>query len=513
MRFTQQMDPRIREDDTINNCYKFFYLKGNFFMQLTNSKLFHQQCYINGQWLDADDKKTSDVINPADGIKIGTVPDVGVTETRRAIEAAHVAFNVWRKKTAKERAQILRQWFDLILQNREDLARIMTLEQGKPITESRNEINYGAAFIEWFAEEGKRAYGDVIPPTIAGQHLITIKQPIGVVSAITPWNFPHAMITRKCAPALAAGCTIVIKAPSNTPYSALALAELAQQAGIPPGVFNVITGTPQPIGNEMTSNPLVRKISFTGSTAVGKLLMQQSASTVKKLSLELGGNAPFIVFDDADLDAAVTGALASKFRNTGQTCVCANRLLIHDKVYDAFTEKLVAAVKKLKIGNGLEEDSQLGPLISMAAVTKVEKHIADATSKGAKIVYGGKRHALGGSFFEPTILTGVTRDMIISCEETFGPVAPLFKFKDENEAIALANHTEFGLAAYFYSRDIGRVWRIAEALESGMVGINTGIISNEVAPFGGVKESGIGREGSKYGLEEFLEIKYLCMGV
>lgn len=481
-------------------------------MHLKNPKLFQQKCFVDGKWIDADDGKTTDVINPADGKKLGTVPNVGVKETKRAIEAAHKAFDSWKQKTAKERAQILRKWYELILQNRDDLAQIMTLEQGKPITESRNEITYGSAFIEWFAEEGKRSYGDVIPPTVAGQHLIVIKQPIGVVAAITPWNFPHAMITRKCAPALAAGCTVVVKAPSNTPYSALALAELAQQAGIPAGVFNVIAGTPQPIGLEMTTNPLVKKISFTGSTAVGKLLMQQSASTVKKLSLELGGNAPFIVFDDADLDMAVTGAMACKFRNTGQTCVCANRLLIQDKIYEAFSEKFVTAVKKLKVGNGLEEDSQQGPLISMAAVEKVEKHIADAVKKGAKILCGGKRHQLGGTFFEPTVLVNATPDMLIAHEETFGPVAALFRFKDEKEAVALSNHTEFGLASYFYSRDINRVWRVAENLEYGIVGINTGIISNEVAPFGGVKESGIGREGSKYGLEEFLEIKYLCMG-
>jgi succinate-semialdehyde dehydrogenase/glutarate-semialdehyde dehydrogenase len=445
-------------------------------------------------------------------VVIGSVPKLGTEETRRAIVAANHAWSSWRAKTAKERAQLLRRWYELILENKEDLAQIMTIEQGKPITESRSEINYGAAFIEWFAEEGKRAYGDVIPATVEGQHLVVIKQPIGVVAAITPWNFPNAMITRKCAPALAAGCTVVVKASSETPYSALALAVLAERAGIPAGVFNVITGPAQIIGQELTANPLVRKLSFTGSTAVGKLLMRQCADTVKKVSLELGGNAPFIVFDDADLDAAVAGAMASKFRNTGQTCVCANRIFVQDKVYASFTEKLLQVVKKLKIGNGLQEDVQQGPLINMAAVEKVEKHIADALSKGAKLVCGGQRNKLGGTFFDPTILTEVTANMLVAHEETFGPLAPLFRFKEDADVIAMANATEFGLASYFYARDIARVWRVAEDLEYGMVGINTGIVSNEVAPFGGVKESGIGREGSKYGLEEYLEIKYLCMG-
>lgn len=481
-------------------------------MQLQNTKLFRQQCYINGAWVDADSKETMAVNNPFDNSKVGTVPKLGVAETRRAIEAADKAWPVWRVKTAKERAQILRRWYDLIMENKEDLARLMTIEQGKPIVESRNEINYGAAFIEWFGEEAKRAYGDIIPPTVEGQHLLVIKQPVGVVAAITPWNFPHAMITRKCAPALAAGCTLVVKAPSATPFSALALAELATQAGIPAGVFNVITGSADVIGSELTTNPLVCKLAFTGSTEVGKLLMQQCASTVKKISLELGGNAPFIVFNDADLDAAVAGVIASKFRNTGQTCVCANRILVQADIYTAFAEKLVQAVQKLKVGNGLQEEVQQGPLINSAAVEKVTKHIEDARNKGAKIMLGGKPHALGSTFFEPTVLTDVTADMLVAHEETFGPLAPLFRFEKEEDAIRLANATEFGLAAYFYARDIGRVWRVAEGLESGMVGINTGIVSNEVAPFGGVKESGMGREGSKYGLEEFLEIKYLCMG-
>lgn len=479
-------------------------------MQLKNPKLFQQKCYINGKWISSE--KTISVIDPATGKEIGIIPNLGTTETKQAIEAAHVAFPAWRDKTTKERAQILRHWFDLIIESVDDLATILTVEQGKPLEEAKREIMYGASFVEWFGEEAKRVYGDVIPAPIKDQHLIVIKQPIGVVGAITPWNFPNAMIMRKCAPALAAGCTIVIKPSELTPYSAFALAELAERAGIPAGVFNVITGDAKTIGDELTSNPLVRKISFTGSTRVGKLLMQQSATTLKKISLELGGNAPFIVFDDADIDAAVTGAIASKFRNSGQTCVCANRLLIQDKIYDNFAEKLVKAVQALKVGNGLETGIQQGPLINMAAVEKVERHIADAVSKGAKILCGGKRSALGGTFFEPTVIADVTPNMQIAYEETFGPVAPLFKFKDEVEAIHLANDTPFGLASYFYSRDIHRVWRVAEKLEYGMVGINVGIVSNEVAPFGGFKESGIGREGSKYGIEDYLEIKYLCMG-
>ncbi len=478
---------------------------------LKNARLFREQCYINGKWVSADNKKTFSVKNPFDGKILGTVPECETEETKYAIEAANAAWLKWRALTAKERADLMHKWADLIAKNKEDLAVLMTLEQGKPITESRGEIDYGNSFITWFAEEGRRIYGDVIPSNKANQHLIVIKQSIGVVASITPWNFPMAMITRKCAPALAAGCTLVIKPAEETPFSALALAVLAEEAGIPAGVFNVITGIPEKIGTELTSNPLVRKVSFTGSTKVGKLLMQQCASTVKKVSLELGGNAPFIVFDDADLDAAVTGAIASKFRNTGQTCVCANRIYVQDKIYDVFTEKLTKAVKALKLGNGLEDTTQQGPLINKSAVEKVEKHIQDATEKGAKIICGGKASSLGELFFEPTILVDVTQKMLIAKEETFGPVAPLFRFKTEEEVIQYANDTQYGLASYFYSNDIHRVWRVAESLEYGMVGINQGIMSTEVAPFGGVKESGIGREGSKYGIEEYVEIKYLCM--
>src|SRR5512138_1475487 len=437
---------------------------------------------------------------------------MGAAETRRAIQAAETAWPAWRKLLAKERANILRKWFNLILENQEDLARLMTLEQGKPLAEAKGEVVYGASFIEWFAEEAKRVYGDTIPQHQADKRIVVVKQPVGVVAAITPWNFPNAMITRKCAPALAAGCPVVIKPATQTPYSAFALAELAERAGIPAGVINILTGSAKEIGGELTSSPIVRKLSFTGSTEVGKLLMQQCASTVKKISLELGGNAPFLVFDDADLDAAVEGAIISKFRNTGQTCVCANRILVQDGVYDAFAEKLAAAVKKLKVGPGLEDGVNLGPLIDKAALDKVEEHVADAKAKGAEVRLGGAPHERGGTFYQPTVLTNVTTQMKVTREETFGPVAPLFRFKTEEEAIALANDTEFGLAAYFYARDIGRVWRVGEALESGMVGINTGLISTEVAPIGGVKESGIGREGSKYGIEEFLEVKYLCMG-
>jgi succinate-semialdehyde dehydrogenase/glutarate-semialdehyde dehydrogenase len=438
---------------------------------------------------------------------------MGAAETRRAIEAANAACPAWRAKTAKERPNILRKWFNLMMENQEDLATIMTAEQGKPLAESKGEIAYGASFVEWFAEEAKRVYGDVIPGHQPDKRIVVTKEPIGVVAAITPWNFPNAMITRKCAPAMAAGCPVVVKPATQTPFSALALAELAERAGIPKGVFNVVTGSAKDIGGEMTSNPIVRKLSFTGSTEIGKLLMSQCAATVKKTSMELGGNAPFIVFDDADLDAAVDGAIASKYRNTGQTCVCANRLLIQDGVYDEFARKLAAAVAKLKVGDGLKGETQQGPLIDMKAVEKVEEHIADAVKKGAKVVAGGKRHALGHSFFEPTILTGVTPKMAVAREETFGPVAPLFRFKTDAEAIQMANDTEFGLACYFYTRDLSRTWKVGEALEYGIVGINTGIISTEVAPFGGVKESGIGREGSKYGIEDFLEIKYMCMGV
>ena len=481
-------------------------------LSLKDPKLFRQQCYINGAWVDADSGEAIEVNNPATGEVLGTVPNMGAAETRRAIEAANAAWGAWRKKTAKERANILRKWFDLMMTNQEDLAVLMTAEQGKPLAEAKGEVVYGASFVEWFAEEAKRVYGDTIPAHQPDKRIVVVKEPIGVVAAITPWNFPNAMITRKCAPALAAGCPVVVKPATQTPYSALALAELAERAGIPAGVFNIVTGSARAIGGEMTSNPIVRKLSFTGSTEVGKLLMKQCADTVKKVSLELGGNAPFIVFDDADLDAAVEGAIASKYRNTGQTCVCANRLLIQDSVYDAFAEKLAAAVGRLKVGDGLKGETHQGPLIDMKAVEKVEEHIADATAKGARIIVGGKRHALGGTFFEPTILADVTPAMAVAREETFGPVAPLFRFKTEEEAIAMSNDTEFGLAAYFYGRDIGRIWRVAEALEYGIVGINTGIISTEVAPFGGVKESGIGREGSKYGIEDFLEIKYLCMG-
>jgi succinate-semialdehyde dehydrogenase / glutarate-semialdehyde dehydrogenase len=480
--------------------------------ELKDAKLFRQQCYINGEWVDADDKSTLAVHNPADGAQIGTVPKMGAAETRRAIEAANAAWPAWRAKTAKERAAILRKWFDLMMAHQEDLAVLMTVEQGKPLTESRGEIAYGASFIEWFAEEAKRIYGDTIPAQTADRRIVVIKQPVGVCAAVTPWNFPNAMITRKAGPALAAGCTMVIKPASQTPYSALALCELAERAGIPRGVLSVVTGASGAIGKELTTNPLVRKFTFTGSTEVGKLLMQQCASTVKKVSLELGGNAPFIVFDDADLDSAVEGAMASKYRNTGQTCVCANRILVQEGVYDQFAHKLAARVSAMKVGNGLEDGVAQGPLIDMKAVEKVEEHIADALEKGARVVTGGKRHARGGSFFEPTVLADVNTSMKVTHEETFGPVAPLFRFKSEEELLRLANDTEYGLAAYFYSRDIGRIWRIAEGLESGIVGINVGIISTEVAPFGGMKESGIGREGSKYGIEEFLEVKYLCMG-
>ncbi len=481
-------------------------------MVLSDPKLFREACYIDGAWIPAGAGGAIDVDNPATGEILGTVPRLGRAETRAAIAAAARAFPAWRRKTAKERAIVMRRWFDLMIANQEDLAQLMTAEQGKPITESRGEVAYAASFLEWFGEEAKRVYGDTIPGHQPDKRIVVVKEPIGVVACITPWNFPLAMITRKAGPAIAAGCTVVLKPASQTPFSALALAELAERAGIPKGVLNVMTGAASEIGGELTSNPIVRKLSFTGSTETGKLLMAQCATTVKKLSLELGGNAPFIVFDDADLDAAVEGAIASKYRNTGQTCVCANRLLVHDTVYDAFAAKLAAAVKKLNPAVGTDASATQGPLIDDKAVEKVESHIADATSKGASVLIGGKRHALGGRFFEPTILIDVTPAMAVAREETFGPVAPLFRFKTEHEAIALANDTEFGLAAYFYGRDIGRIWRVAEALEYGIVGINTGIISTEVAPFGGVKESGLGREGSKYGLEEFLEIKYLCLG-
>ena len=481
-------------------------------LQLKDPTLLRQQAYLNGQWCDADNGESFPVTNPANGECIGTVPNMGAAETQRAIAAANEAWRGWRAKTAKERSAILRKWNDLMLANADDLALIMTVEQGKPLAESKGEIAYAASFIEWFAEEAKRIAGDTLQSPWTDRRLVVVKEPIGVCAAITPWNFPAAMITRKVGPALAAGCPIIVKPAESTPYSALAMAVLAERAGVPAGVFSVITGDARAIGGEMTSNPVVRKLSFTGSTEVGRLLMQQSAATVKKLSLELGGNAPFIVFDDADLDAAVEGAIASKYRNAGQTCVCANRLYVQDGVYDAFADKLVAAVKKLKVGNGLEAGVTQGPLIDGDAIKKVEQHIADAVANGGRVLTGGKRHALGHTFFEPTVIADVTPAMRVAREETFGPLAPLFRFKTDAEAIAMANDTEFGLASYFYSRDIGRIWRVAEALESGMVGINTGLISNEVAPFGGVKQSGLGREGSKYGMDDYLVIKYLCMG-
>jgi len=481
-------------------------------LPLKDPTLLKQSCYLSGVWSDADRSETMAVTNPATGETLGTVPKMGTVETRRAIEAASAALPAWRSRTAKDRSGILRRWFELIMANQDDLAVIMTAEQGKPLAEAKGEITYAASFIEWFAEEGKRVYGDTIPGHTADKRIVVIKEPIGVCAAITPWNFPSAMITRKAGPALAAGCTMVVKPASATPFSALALAELGERAGIPAGVFSVVTGSASAIGDEMSANPLVRKLTFTGSTEIGKQLMVQCAATVKKVSLELGGNAPFIVFDDADLDAAVEGAIASKYRNSGQTCVCTNRLLVQDGVYDQFVQKLTDAVSGMQVGNGLTCDVQQGPLINMAAVKKMEEHITDATAKGARIVCGGKRHRLGGSFFEPTIMADVTPEMLVAREETFGPLAPIFRFYRDEEAIQMANDTEFGLASYFYSRDISRVWRVAEALEYGMVGINTGLISTEVAPFGGVKESGIGREGSHYGIEEFLEIKYLCIG-
>ncbi|HCY62174.1 MAG TPA: succinate-semialdehyde dehydrogenase (NADP(+)) [Oxalobacteraceae bacterium] len=482
-------------------------------MQLKDSSLFRQQAYIDGSWVDADQGAVNAVRNPANGETIAQVPDMGAAETKRAIAAADAALPAWRAKTAKERAAILRKWFELIMANQEDLARIMTLEQGKPLAEARGEVAYGASFVEWFAEEGKRTYGDVIPSPTGDKRLVAIKQPVGVTAAITPWNFPIAMITRKVAPALAAGCTSVVKPAEATPLSALALAELGERAGIPKGVLNVVTTAhPAAVGEELTANPTVRKLSFTGSTPVGKRLMAQCADTVKRVSLELGGNAPFIVFNDADIDAAVKGALASKYRNAGQTCVCANRFIVQDGVYDLFAEKLAQAAAAMKVGDGLQPDVQIGPLINQAAIAKVDGLVADAVGKGATALIGGARHALGGNFYAPTVLTNVTADMAVAQEEIFGPVAPLFRFKTDEEAVALANNTRYGLAAYFYSRDIGRVWRVAEQLEYGMVGINEGMISNEVAPFGGVKESGIGREGSHYGIDEYLSIKYLCMG-
>ncbi len=482
-------------------------------LKLQDTSLLRQQCFINGVWCDADSGQTINVSNPATQNVIGTVPKMGTMETRRAIEAANAAQAGWRAKTAGERSRIMRKWYELMIANQEDLAILMTSEQGKPLAESRGEITYAASFIEWFAEEAKRVYGDTIPAPRADARIVVTKEPIGVCVAITPWNFPAAMITRKAGAALAAGCTMVIKPASQTPYSALALVELATRAGVPAGVLSIVTGSAKEIGAEMTGNPLVRKLSFTGSTEIGIQLMQECAPTVKKTSMELGGNAPFIVFDDADLDAAVTGAMLSKFRNAGQTCVCANRLLVQAGIYDAFSAKLAEAVAKLKVGNGLEDGVTQGPMIDNKAVAKVEELITDATNKGANIVSGGQRHALGGSFFSPTVMTNVTTDMLFAREEIFGPVAPLFKFETEAEAIHMANDTEFGLAAYFYSKDMSRIWRVSEALEYGMLGINTGAISTEVAPFGGMKSSGLGREGSKYGIEDYLEIKYLCMGI
>ena len=481
-------------------------------MQLKDPTLFRQQCFIDGAWHDAESGKTFDVDNPADGSVLGTVPAMDVAETRRAIEAADRAFPEWSRKPAKERSAVLRRWFELMMEHVDDLAVLMTAEQGKPMAESRGEVAYGASFIEWFAEEGKRIYGDTIPTPANDRRIIVLKQPVGVVAAITPWNFPNAMITRKCGPALAAGCTVVAKPASATPYSALALAELAERAGFPAGVFNVITGPAAALGGELTSNPTVRKLTFTGSTEVGKELMAQCAGTVKKVSLELGGNAPFTVFDDADVDAAVDGAMASKYRNTGQTCVCANRIYAQDSVYDEFVGRLGQAASGLRVGPGLEGDTDQGPLINAEGVEKVERLVADALERGARVVVGGKRHELGGNFYEPTVLADVTDDMDVAREEIFGPVAPVLRFKTEDDAIRIANDTPFGLASYFYSRDMGRIWRVSEALEYGIVSVNTGIFSTEVAPFGGWKESGTGREGSKYGIDDFVEIKYLCMG-
>ena len=481
-------------------------------MKLQDPSLLRQQAYIDGQWVAADNGATLPVTNPATGELLGTIPHLGAAETRRAIAAAAAAMPAWAARTAKDRAGVLRKWYELMLAHQEDLAVLMTAEQGKPLSEARGEVAYAASFIEWFAEEGKRLYGDLIPSHQPDKRIVVMRQPVGVVAAITPWNFPLAMITRKAGPALAAGCSIVIKPATQTPYSALAMAVLAERAGLPRGLLSVVTGSATAIGGEMTSNPTVRKVTFTGSTEVGIKLMQQSAPQLKKLSLELGGNAPFIVFDDADLDAAVEGALASKYRNTGQTCVCANRLLVQSGVYAAFTAKLVAAVRQLRVGDGLAGPTEQGPLIDEKAVAKVEEHLADALAKGAQLVLGGKRHALGGTFFEPTIITEVTPEMLVAREETFGPLAPLFRFDTEAEALRLANDTEYGLAAYFYTRDLARSWRVSEQLEYGIVGLNTGIISTEMAPFGGIKSSGSGREGEKYGILDYTELKYVCMG-
>ncbi|MDA0870177.1 MAG: NAD-dependent succinate-semialdehyde dehydrogenase [Proteobacteria bacterium] len=480
-------------------------------MTIQNFKLFRDKCYINGEWIEANSKDTISVNNPATLKEIGTVPKCGKEETKKAIDAANAAWPKWKSTSAKERSIILRKWFDLIISNKEELAQIMTIEQGKPINESRGEIVYGASFIEWFAEEAKRVYGDTIPDPLTDRRIVVLKQPVGVVASITPWNFPNAMITRKCAPALAVGCPVVIKPASQTPYSALALAALAEEAGFPKGTLNVITGKASEIGDELATNPIVRKLSFTGSTEIGKVLMAKCAGTVKKVSMELGGHAPFIVFDDANIDDAVIGAMQSKFRNTGQTCVCANRVYVQEKVYEEFCQKFVEAVSKMKVGDGLEEDVTSGPLIDENSLNKVEEHVQDAVQMGAKVAIGGSKHSLGMNFYQPTILTDVTPQAKITFEETFGPVAPVYKFKDEKEVIDLANNSPYGLASYFYSRDIGRVWRVAEALEYGMVGVNTGLTSKAEAPFGGIKESGLGREGSKYGIDDFIEIKYVNM--
>ncbi|BBO78501.1 glutarate-semialdehyde dehydrogenase DavD [Desulfosarcina widdelii] len=479
--------------------------------KLKDPSLIRQKCCIDGQWQDADNGETIDVTNPASGEVIGMVPRMGTHETRRAIEAANLALPAWRAKTAAERCAVVRKWYELLMANQEDLATIMTAEQGKPLAESRAEIAYAAAFLEWFSEEGKRAYGDVIPQTNNDQRIVVVKEPIGVCAAITPWNFPAAMITRKAGPALAVGCTMIVKPATATPLSALALMELGMRAGIQDGVLSVVTGSSGAIGKEITSNPIVRKLSFTGSTEVGKLLMRESANTMKKISMELGGNAPFIVFDDADIDLAIQGALIAKYRNTGQTCVCTNRFFVQNDVYDKFCEKLATAVEKMIVGDGLKGETQIGPMIDMASLEKVESHVKDALSKGGRLLTGGKRHALGGTFYEPTVIADANESMVVAREETFGPVSPVFRFETEEEVIQRANDTEFGLAAYIYTMHLARTWRVSEGLEYGMVGINTGLISNAVAPFGGVKESGIGREGSKYGIDDYLETKYLCM--
>ena len=481
-------------------------------MIITDHRLFRQNCLIGGEWQAANDGATLAVRNPADGTTVGTVPRLGRTETGRAIAAAEQVFPAWRARTAAERADLLRRWHALMLDHQDELAQIMTTEQGKPLAESRGEIAFAASFLLWFAEEARRVYGDIIPSPWPHRQLVVTKQPVGVVAAITPWNFPAAMIARKVGPALAVGCTTVIKPASQTPFTALAMAALAEMAGFPPGTINVVTGSARDIGAELTENPAVRKLTFTGSTEIGKVLMAQCAGTVKKLTMELGGNAPFIVFDDADLEAAVAGAMLSKYRNTGQTCVCANRFLVQDGIYDAFAERLAEAARDLKVGDGMGDGVQQGPLIDQGAVEKVEAHVADAVAKGARLAAGGRRHALGGTFYEPTVLVDVTTDMAVATEETFGPVAPLFRFRTEDEAVAMANATEFGLAAYFYTRDLGRAWRVSDALEYGLIGINEGFISTEVAPFGGMKESGLGREGSRYGIDDYLEVKYTCMG-